>query len=781
MTTRIFSSGIRRREDPRLISGRATYTDDLTLPGTIYAAILRSPHAHARIRRVNTSRAARAEGVVAVYTGADLEAAIAPIPCAWMIPNSDIKGVAHPAIARDVVRYVGDAVAVVVAESRYQAQDALELIDVDYEPLRPVVDPQQALQEGAPQLHDDAPDNQAFHWSAGGGDIEEAFRNPEVVVRERIVQQRLIPNAMEPRAALAQWVQASGELTLWSTSQNPHIVRLLLSTVSGVPEHKIRIIAPEVGGGFGSKIPFYADEAITVFCAMKLGKPVKWTETRSENYQATIHGRDHIEDVELAATGDGKITGIRGRVYAGMGAYLSTAAPGIPTILHGLMYSGPYTIPAISCEVFGAFTNTTPVDAYRGAGRPEATFLLERLVDKLAVEVNVDPVEVRRRNLIPKFEDGFDVAIGLNYDSGDYRGTLDVALREAGYYQLRQQQTQLRQEGRYLGVGVTTYVEMCGLGPSQVAGAVGFGGGLWESAIVRFHPSGKVNVMIGTSPHGQGEETTFAQVISDELGVPVDDIEVLHGDTDNTPMGWGTYGSRTTAVSGAAVALSARKIKDKARELAAHLLEASADDIEYSDGRFFVRGAPNRAQTIQDIALMANVAWNMPQGMEPGLEATTFYDPPNFTYPFGAHVAVVEVDVNRGTIDLKRYIAVDDCGLQINPMIVEGQVHGGVVQGVGQALWEGAMYDENGQLLTGSMLDYALPRADVLPDLEVLSTSTPSPHHPLGVKGVGETGAIASTVTVYNAVIDALKPLGVQSIEMPLTPERVWRAIHQQA
>ena len=780
MTTRIFSSGIRRREDPRLISGRAAYTDDLTLPNTVYAAILRSPHAHARVRRVNTSRAVRADGVLAVYTGADLDGVVAPIPCAWMIPNSDIKGVAHPAIARDVVRYVGDAVAVVVAESRHQAQDALELIDVTYEPLQAIVDPQQALAEGAPQLHGDAPNNQAFHWTAGGGDVDEAFRNPEVVVRERIVQQRLIPNAMEPRSALAQWVNATGELTLWSTSQNPHIVRFLLSLVTGLAEHKIRVIAPEVGGGFGSKIPFYADEAITVFCAMKLGRPVKWTETRSENYQATIHGRDHIEEVEMAATGDGKITGIRGRVYAGMGAYLSTAAPGIPTILHGLMYSGPYTIPAISCEVFGSYTNTTPVDAYRGAGRPEATFLLERLVDKLAAEVSVDPVEVRRRNLIPKFDDGYDVAIGLNYDSGDYRGTLDVALREAGYYQVRQQQTQLRQEGRYMGIGVTTYVELCGLGPSQVAGAVGFGGGLWESAVVRFHPSGKVNVMIGTSPHGQGEETTFAQVISDELGVPVDDIEVLHGDTDNTPMGWGTYGSRTTAVSGAAVTLSARKIKDKARELAAHLLEASADDIEYSDGRFFVRGSPDRAQTIQDIALMANVAWNMPQGMEPGLEATTFYDPPNFTYPFGAHVAVVEVDVNRGTIELKRYIAVDDCGLQINPMIVEGQVHGGVVQGVGQALWEGAVYDENGQLLTGSMQDYALPRADLLPDLEVHSTLTPSPHHPLGVKGVGETGAIASTVTVYNAVIDALKPLGVQSIEMPLTPERVWRAIHQQ-
>ena len=780
MTTRIFSSGIRRREDPRLISGRATYTDDLTLPNTAYAAILRSPHAHARIRRVNTSRASRSDGVLAVYTGADLDGVIAPIPCAWMIPDSDIKGVAHPAIARDVVRYVGDAVAVVVAESRHQAQDAVELVDVDYEPLSAVVDPQQALQENAPQLHGDAPGNQAFHWVASGGDVDEAFRNPEVIVRERIVQQRLIPNAMEPRSALAQWVNGSGELTVWSTSQNPHIVRFLLSVVTGLAEHKIRVIAPEVGGGFGSKIPFYADEAITVFCAMKLGRPVKWTETRSENYQATIHGRDHIEEVEVAATEDGKITGIRGRVYAGMGAYLSTAAPGIPTILHGLMYSGPYTIPAISCEVFGSYTNTTPVDAYRGAGRPEATFLLERLVDKLAAEVNVDPVEVRRRNLIPKFDDGYDVAIGLNYDSGDYRGTLDVALREAGYYQIRQQQTQLRQEGRYLGIGVTTYVEMCGLGPSQVAGAVGFGGGLWESATVRFHPTGKVNVMIGTSPHGQGEETTFAQVIADELGVPVDDIEVLHGDTDNTPMGWGTYGSRTTAVSGAAVTLSARKIKDKARELAAHLLEASADDIEYSDGRFFVRGSSNRVQTIQDIALMANVAWNMPQGMEPGLEATTFYDPPNFTYPFGAHVAVVEVDVNRGSIDLKRYIAVDDCGLQINPMIVEGQVHGGVVQGVGQALWEGAVYDENGQLLTGSMQDYALPRADLLPDLEVLSTSTPSPHHPLGVKGVGETGAIASTVTVYNAVIDALKPLGVESIEMPLTPERVWRAIHQQ-
>ena len=780
MTTRIFGSGIRRREDPRLITGRATYTDDITLPDTIHAAILRSPHAHARIRRIDTSRAAQQEGVVAVFTGADIEGVLQPLPCAWLIPNSDIKAVAHPAIARDVVRYVGDAVAVVVAESRYQAQDALELIEVDYEPLPAVINPQKAMEAGAPQLHEDAPNNQAFHWVASGGDVEAAFKDPKVVVKERIIQQRVLPHPMEPRSALAQWVGPTGELTLWNTTQNPHIVRFLCSVCTGVPEHKIRVIAPEVGGGFGGKIAFYADELITAFCAMRLGRPVKWTETRSENFQATTHGRDHVEEVEIAATRDGKITGLRGTVWAGMGAYLSTAAPGVPTILHGLMYSGPYDIPAIQADVYGTFTNGTPVDACRGAGRPEAAFLLERLVDKLATELGIDPVEVRRKNLIPRFEDGHDVALGIHYDSGDYIGVLERALGEVSYSQLRQEQARLRQQGRYLGIGITTYTEICGLGPSQVAGAVGFGGGLWESAIVRFHPTGKVNVMIGTSPHGQGEETTFAQVVADELGVEVDDVQVIHGDTDKTPMGWGTYGSRTTVVSGAALTLSLRKIKDKARTLAAHLLEAAVEDVDYADGRFFVKGSPDQFKTIQDIALMANVAWNMPQGMEPGLEASTFYDPPNFSFPFGAHVAVVEVDPERGHITLQRYVAVDDCGPQINPMIVEGQVHGGVVHGLGQALWEGVTYDENGQLLTGSLLDYALPRADLLPDIETLSTVTPSPHHPLGIKGIGETGTIASTVTAYNAVIDALKPFGVLSIEMPLTPERVWRAIHQQ-
>ena len=781
MTTRIFGSGIRRREDPRLITGRATYTDDLSLPGMVYAAILRSPHAHARILSTDTSKASAAAGVLAVFTGADTAMALQPIPCAWQPPNSDIKAVPHPAIAVDVVRYVGDAVAVLVAESRHQAEDALELIEVDYDPLSAVIDPQKATRPGAPQLHESAPNNQAFHWVASGGDVEAAFSRAPVVVKERIVQQRLIPNAMEPRSAVAQWVGPTGELTLWSTTQNPHIARFLCSVVTGIPEHKIRVVAMEVGGGFGSKIAFYADEAITAFCAMKLGRPVKWTETRSENYLATTHGRDHVEEVELAAARDGKISGIRSTVWAGMGAYLSTAGPGIPTILHGLMYSGPYDIPHIKADVYGVFTNGTAVDAYRGAGRPEATFLVERLVDRLADELGLDPVEVRRKNLIPKFKDGHDVAIGLKYDSGDYEMALDTALKRVGYAQLRKEQARLRRQGRHMGIGVSSYVEICGLGPSQVAGAVGFGGGLWESAIVRFHPTGKVNVMIGASPHGQGEETTFAQIVADEVGVPVEDVEVLHGDTDNTPMGWGTYGSRTTAVSGAAVTLAVRKIKEKGRTLAAHLLEAAVEDIDYADGKFFVKGSPGRSKSIQDIALMANVAWNMPKGMEPGLEASTFYDPPNFTYPFGAHVAVVEVDPETGGIELRRYVAVDDCGLQINPMIVEGQVHGGVVQGIGQALWEGAVYDESGQLLTGSMLDYALPRADMLPEIETLSTITPSPHHPLGVKGVGETGTIASTVTVYNAVIDALKPFGVRSIDMPLTPERVWSAIQQHA
>ncbi len=788
MSSRIFGSGIRRREDPRLITGSATYTDDLKLPNMVHAVMLRSSHAHARITRIETSAAAAAPGVVAVYTGTDTEGALQPVPCAWLLPDAGLKIAPYPCIAKDVVRYTGDIVAVVVAERLYQAHDALELIEVDYEPLPAVTDPEQAAAADAPRVHakdlngDAIEGNQAFHWTVAGGDVDAAFAAAEadgVILKERILQQRLIPNAMETRGAVAQYNRATGELTLWNTTQNPHIVRFLCSVVTGVSEDKLRVIAPEVGGGFGSKIAAYPADFVTVFCSQKLGRPVKWTETRSENYQATTHGRDHVQDVELAATRDGRITGLRCRVHAGMGAYLSTAAPGIPTILHGLMLSGCYTIPALKEDVYGIYTNGVPVEAYRGAGRPEATFMLERLIDMLARELEMDPADVRRKNFIPKFDNGHEVVTTLNYDSGDYPGALEKLLEHTGYQALREKQKAGPANGKYLGLGLSSYVEICGLGPSQVAGAIGFQGGLWESAIVRVHPTGKVHVFIGASPHGQGEETTFAQIVASEIGVDAGDVKIVHGDTDATPMGWGTYGSRTTAVGGAALAVAVRKIRDKAKVLAAHLLEASVEDMEYEDGRFFVKGSPDKAKTIQDVALMANVAWDLPEGMEAGLEASTFYDPPNFVFPYGAHLAVVEVEVATGQVELTGYTALDDCGPQINPVIVEGQVHGGVVQGIGQALWEGAAYDESGQLVTGSLLDYALPRADRLPPIDVISTVTPSPHHPLGVKGIGEAGTIASTAAVYNAVMDALKPLGVTRVDMPFTPERVWRAIQE--
>lgn len=778
MATRLFGSGIKRREDPRLITGQAKYTGDISLPNMAYMIMVRSPYAHARIGGINTAKAAGMPGVLGVFTGEDIrKGGFGNIPCAWVVPDSECKTPPHPPIAIEKVRYVGDAVAVVVAEDPYLARDAADVVEVYYEPLPAVVDAFKATQEGAPQLYAEVPNNIDFRWEVKGGDVDAAFRDAEVVVKDRIINQRLIPTAMEPRAAVAQYNPAMGEVTLWSTSQNPHIARYLLSLVSNIPEHKIRVIAPEVGGGFGSKIPFYPDEVVTIFCAKQLNRPVKWVETRSENFLVTTHGRDHIQEVELCGTGDGRITGIRGTVWANLGAYLSTASTGIPTILHGLMLSGPYEIPNIHEVVYGVVTNTTPVEAYRGAGRPEATFILERLIDLFARAVQMDPAEVRRRNLIPKFTNGHKVATGLIYDSGDYEPALDKTLEMADYKNLRQQQAHGPANGKYLGVGLCTYVEICGLGPSQVAGAVGFGGGLWESAIVRFHPSGKVNVMVGVSPHGQGEETTFAQIVGEEFGIDVDDIEILHGDTDQTPMGWGTYGSRTTAVGSGALMGAIKKVKDKAKVIAAHLLEADVEDIEYADGKFFVKGTPDKAKTTQDIALMANVAWNLPEGVEPGLEASAFFDPPNFTYPFGTHIAVVEVAAGTGEITLQRYIAVDDCGRIINPMIVEGQIHGGLAQGIAQALWEGAVYDENGQLLTGSLLDYAIPKARFFPQFETSKTETPSDVNPLGVKGIGETGTIASTAAVYNAVLDALAPLGVTRLDMPLTPEKVLGAI----
>ncbi len=778
MTSRVFGSGIKRREDPRLITGQAKYTDDLSLPDMAHLVVVRSPHAHARIMDIKTDKAAQLPGVLGVFTGQEMaDAGFSGIPCAWVVPDSDAKTPAYPPIAIDTARYVGNAVAIVVATDPYLARDAAQVVEVQYEPLPVAVDAFKSTQAGAPQLHAEAPGNVCFHWKVSGGDVEEAFANAEVVVKDKIINQRLIPNAIEPRAALAQYNPAADEVTLWVTSQNPHIARYLLSLDTGIPEHRIRVIAPEVGGGFGSKIPHYPEDSMVIFASKMLNRPVKWTETRLENYQATTHGRDHIQEVELCGTKEGKVTGIRGTVWANMGAYLSTASTGIPTILHGLMLSGAYDIPNIHEDVYGVFTNTTPVEAYRGAGRPEATLINERLMDLFAREVNIDPAEVRRMNLIPPFTEGHAVATGLTYDSGNYEPALDKALEMAGYSQLRKEQAEGPKDGKYLGIGLSTYVEICGLGPSQVAGAVGFGGGLWESAIVRFYPSGKVNVMVGIAPHGQGEETTFAQIVADELGVDVDDVEVLHGDTDLTPMGWGTYGSRSTAVGSGALMSAIGKIKEKSKIIAAHLLEASVDDIEYADGKFFVKGSPDKAKTIQDIALMGNVAWNMPQGIEPGLEASAFFDPPNFVYPFGSHIAIVEVDAETGEVNLKRYIAVDDCGPIINPMIVEGQIHGGLAQGIGQALWEGAVYDENGQLLSGTMLDYTVPKAIFFSPFELAKTETPTDVNPLGVKGIGETGTIASTAAVYNAVMDALAPLGVAKIDMPLTPERVWRAI----
>ena len=776
MSTRIFGSGIKRREDPRLITGEARYTDDIKLQGALHMAVVRSPYAHANIVSIDSSAAAGMPGVRAIYTGSDID--LAGLPTAWHIPDSDLKQPEHPALAREVARYVGDGVAIVLADSRYQAQDAADAVIVEYEELPAVVDPQRATEAGAPQLHADVEDNVAFRWIMGDREASDAvFDAADVVVSERIVQQRLLPTAMEPRAASAQFNAATGELTLWCTSQNPHIHRFIVSGVTGLPENKVRVIAPEVGGGFGSKIPCYPDEALVSWAAMKTGVPIRWAETRSENYLITIHGRDHVQYVEMAASNDGQILGVRATVYAGMGAYLSTAAPGIPTILHGLLYVGPYTIDSVFCESIGVMTNTTPTDAYRGAGRPEATFLLERMVDKVAGALDMDPVALRRQNLIPPFEDGYEVATTLIYDSGDYEAAFDKALALAGYDDFRAQQSTARADGRYLGIGVTAYTEMCGLGPSQVAGAVGFQGGLWESATVRVTPTGKVQALIGASPHGQGSETTLAQIISQELGFPVDDIDVIHGDTTETPMGWGTYGSRTTPVTGAALAQASRKLKEKARVLAAHLMEANPDDIEYADGSFSVKGSPDQAQSIQDVALMAHLAWNMPEGMDPGFEESQFYDPPNFVYPFGTHIAIVEVDPITGIIDLQRYIAVDDCGPQINPEIVAGQIHGGVVQGVAQALCEGVIYSDDGQLLTGSMMDYCMPKADMFPNFELGETVTPSPHHPVGVKGVGETGTIASTPTVYNAVLDALAPLGIKQIDMPLTAAKVWQAI----
>lgn len=774
-TSAIFGSSIKRREDPRLITGRGTYVDDIKLVGMLHLALVRSPYAHANIKSIDTSAAAASNGVAAIYTGQDLHEQLGSLPCGWVVP--DTIEVPHPPLAINKVRCVGDAVVAIVANSPTAAADAAALVDVEYEILPAVVNSEEATKDGAPQVHEDAPNNIGFEWEVAGGDIDTATNQAQVSISQRVVNQRLIPNSMEGRAVVADYNPGTNHITLWTSSQIPHLVRLLLALVTGHPEHQIRVISPDVGGGFGCKLYLYAEEVIAFAIAKNLARPVKWTEERQENYLATTHGRDHIGDWQIVGNKDGTITGIQGTVYANMGAYLSTFAPAIPTYLFGLMLVGPYKIPNVRCKVIGVFTNTTPVDAYRGAGRPEATYIVERLLDMFAAEIGMDPAEVRRINLIPPFEDGYDVATGVTYDSGNYEAALDKALNMLGYQDFRAQQQQAREQGRYIGVGISTYVEICGMAPSAVAYSLGARAGVWESSLVRIHPTGKVTVYSGSSGHGQGHETTFAQLAASELGVPVEDVEVVESDTAQVQQGTGTFGSRSAVVGGTAIHMSVEKIKDKAKKIAAHILEAAPEDVIYEDGKLFVQGAPAEAKTFQEIALAAYWYDGLPEGLEPGLEATSIYDPQNFTWPFGTHICTVEVDPHTGDTQVLRYIAIDDVGNVINPMIVEGMVHGGVAQGIGQALLEEGIYDQDGQLISGSMLDYAIPKAENMPSFETDRTTTPSPTNPLGVKGAGETGTIAASPAVINAVVDALSPFGINHIDMPAKSEKVWRMI----
>jgi len=786
-TARLFGASIKRREDPRFITGKGNYTDDVKLPGMTYAAFVRSPHAHARIRNIDTAAARAVPGVVAIFTGADMSG-VNSLPCGWdlrkekNIPGvvQDLAMVPHMPLASDAARHVGDPVAVVIADSQDVANDAAERVQVDWEVLPSVTATDAAAGTGAAQIHAGAPGNVAFKWELGGGDIDAAFKSAAVVVKKRIVNQRLVANAMEPRACVARYEDATGELTLWVTSQNPHVHRLLMCAfVLGIPEHKVRVIAPDVGGGFGSKVFLYNEEVVCSWASRRIKRPVRWTATRREAYMTDAQGRDHVTDAAMAMSADGKILGLHVKTTANLGAYLSTFAPAIPTFLYGTLLNGVYAIGAIKCEVTGVFTNTTAVDAYRGAGRPEACYVLERMVDAAAAALKMDPADVRRKNFIPKFSGAFQTLVAVSYDSGDYAKSFDKLLQMFDYKAFRAEQAEARKKGRYLGLGFSTYIEACSIAPSKVVGALGAGAGLYESGKIRVHPTGMVTVYTGSHSHGQGHETTFAQLVADELQVPIDQVEVVHGDTGAIPFGMGTYGSRSASVGGTALHMSIDKIKEKGRKIAAHLLEASPGDIEYTGGQFQVRGAPGKAVPFGAVALTAYVPHNYPEGLEPGLEETSFYDPSNFCFPFGAHACVVEVDPDTGQVKIVRYIAVDDVGNVINPMIVDGMVHGGIAQGAAQALWEVAVYDDqSGQLITGSMMDYALPKADMLPTYETDRTETPTPVNPLGVKGAGETGTIAATPAVVNAVVDALGGLGVDHIEaMPLTPERVWKTI----
>ena len=770
---RIVGTPVERKEDKKLLQGQAQWVDNMRAPGTVYLHLVRSPYAHARIERVDVAPALAHAGVVAAWSGSDLaDEWQGSLPCAW-IPTEDTNAPEHKPLAVDKVRYAGDAVAVIAAESRGAAEDAAELVEVEYQPLPAVVDAEAALAGGAPLVHEQFGTNRCYTWALEAGDVDRLFAEADVTVRERYRQNRLIPNAIEPRAVFVTSIPATGEFTLWSTTQVPHIARVTLSGVTGIPEAKLRVIAPDVGGGFGSKLNVYAEEALALAVARLLGRPVKWTEARSEGYLSTIHGRDQVQEIELAATSEGRITAVRTRLVVGFGAYLQLVTTGIP-LLGAWLYGGTYAVEGYSFECIGAFTNTVPTDAYRGAGRPEATYAIERAVDALARAVGKDPAEVRRLNFIREFP--ATIASGLTIDVGDYDASLDLALEEVGYEQVRAEQRSRRAAGdpKRLGIGLSTYVEMCGLAPSAILGAIRYGAGGWDTATIRCLPTGSVQVLTGTSPHGQGHETTWSQIVADRLGYDFDEIEVLHGDTAIVPLGMDTYGSRSLAVGGVALYYAADRIVEKAKLLAAHVLEADVGEVEHARGTFT---GPSGSVTLKELAFAAWAAHNLPSGMEPGLEATYVYDPPNFSWPAGAHVAVVEVDTETGAVELVRYVAVDDVGSVVNPLIVDGQIQGGIAQGVAQALYEEAIYDEDGNLLTGNMTTYLIPSAAELPRWELHRTETPSPTNPLGVKGVGETGAIAAPAAVMNAIVDALGDDGVVDIDMPATPERVWRAL----
>jgi carbon-monoxide dehydrogenase large subunit len=775
---RLFGKSIKRREDPRFITGRGHYTDDLKLEGLTYAAFVRSPHAHARVRGIDTTAAKSHPGVVAIFTGKDMTG-VNSLPCGWLLP--ELKVPPHPPLVTDVAQYVGDPVAVVIATAQEAALDAAEKVRVDWEVLPSVTSTEKAGQPGAARLHDVAPNNVAFRWQIGdAAATEAAFKTAATVVKKRIVNQRLVANAMEPRACVARYDGSTDELTLWVTSQNPHVHRLLMAAfVLGIDEHKVRVIAPDVGGGFGSKIFLYNEETVCSWASRKIQRPIRWTATRREAFQTDAHGRDHITEAELALSKDGKILALRVKTIANLGAYLSTFAPAVPTYLYGTLLNGVYEMGAIHADVTGVFTNTTPVDAYRGAGRPEAAYLVERMIDAGAAALKMDTAEIRKRNFIPKFADGYQTKVALLYDSGDYAAAFDKLLGMLDLKKFRAQQEATRKQGRLLGLGFSTYIEACSIAPSKVVGSLGAQAGLYESGAVRVHPTGKVTVFTGSHSHGQGHETTFSQLVADQLGIPIEHVDIVHGDTGKVAFGMGTYGSRSASVGGTAILMSLNKIKEKGKKIAAHLMEASAKDVEYVNGQFQVKGAPDKAVPFGQVALTAYVPHNYPDGLEPGLDETSFYDPSNFCFPFGAHACVVEIDRETGHVKLLRYIAVDDVGNVINPMIVDGMVHGGVAQGVGQAMWEGAVYDDtSGQLVTGTMMDYAVPRADMLPLYETDRTVTPTPVNPLGIKGAGETGTIAATPAVVNAVVDALAPLGIDHIEvMPLTAQRVWQLI----